>query len=559
MLRASKRQAIGFAPTGGFHLIDRRGVGFRPVLAGFRYPPGSPTAVTDTLWLSPRNNINGVRLSATRGLRYKKASLKGQQASLNPEYLQGALVDAQGRALTKYLYARIEPFQASFALARRTGTGGFVLLNRQGQEVIPPCSYLSPLHRNRALVGYPIRTPAGWSGRGRVDLVDSTGQVIRAFPDGQDGEWLIEGELFRIGLLRGPAPLHLYDRNGQEVLAGQGLASVGKFWNNRLWVRTLDGHEGLVDRQLRWVVPANYHALYYLHSDGSRAHYLDPLGDRGRFFHDSAYMVVKHAGQYGQVAIGSGRLAVPIQYDTLLSPLTHGFATGQRTGVSYVVNSQGQELTRGKAEWLYATCREGSCWVPVVRNQELTLFNDQGRQLCPWYPIAPTGSGGGNCPLPFQLPHPGYDGLTVRYDCRRNEGKGQANLVNQAGQTQLPWRYHAIQAWANFYAMRFSTPSGSPQWVLYNRRLQPVLSQPVADLHERPGNWITSGKELFQADGRRIAVPSPDKQWFVEAVPLLPDEPFARGVWRVEWYDRAKQFEKFAGYLTIGKKQLWED
>lgn len=556
LLRASTRQAIGFTPPSALFLMARRGVGFRPVLAGLHYPKGSREAVRDTLWLSPDNKPDDVRLSPTRGLRYKPSGLPGKLADLNPQQERGALIDEEGKPLTKYQYATIGPFVNGFARAQRTGrlSGGWVLLDRSGREVVTsPHASLTNLYRNRALVDYSLpdaeATARGtW---GHAELVDSTGRVIRAFPAGAFAWWLVEGTSLVVGPRDGP--VRFYDVEGHDLLPGQAFASVARFWNNRLWVRTMDGQEGLLDRQLRWVAPAQYQALYHV----VNTHFTHAApASTTTLWHDTAYAVVKQSGKYGLLAYRTGRVVVPIRYDTVMTPLTHGFAALVRSGRSFVVNAQGKELTEGTMQWTNAGCRTSGCWATVVRGKQATVLTEEGWLLCPWWDVSlASNRTSGNCVLPSY----GHRGLVVVHDCQQQDPYGVANLVDRAGRVQLPWLYKTIEPWPGFYSLRLLGKLGPPQWLLYDEQLRPLLAKPVVNLRAMAGQWMSTNTELIQAGGKHVSVPLPASQWFSNEVSLLPEAPFATGVWRVEWYDRSQQVEKSTGYLTLGSKQLWEE
>ncbi|MFD2717129.1 WG repeat-containing protein [Hymenobacter monticola] len=550
LIRASRRRAIGFAPKGGFALVSRRGVGFRPAVSGLRYPRDGRVAVIDTQWLSPRNRGDG-RLSPTRGARRKHSSLPGKFLALYDEYEREALTNEHGRRLTDYKYTYITPFHEGFAVATRTGGRTTVLLNRQGREITRGSASASPVFHNRALRS-PYAEPT------QLDLIDSTGQVLQTFgTTGGAAGWFVDGEVFSARSPYKQGLFRFYDRNGQVLLGGQEFRRSDRPWNNRRWMQFPDGKEGLMNRQLQWVAPPEYEALYYPLINGSRVHTLDIYQIRD-FPHDTAYLVARRDNRYGQLAVASGQLVIPARYDTIVSPLTLGFAVAQRGGQSYVVNRRGQEISPGSIpRSSYPDCRDGVCRVGIVRGDQVALFDETGQQLCPWQAIVPNPAH-----LQFQyMPQAGYDGLVVIYrnpalvEGASREGSPSANLITRDGRPQLPWRYEYISAWNGFYALRLCQKPGSTgsKWEVYDRQLRPLLAHPVDNLNDFPGGWLSTGTEMFHASGRRIAVPDATRQRFQAVSELLPMEPFANDIWPV--YDYGNR----TGYLTIHGRALWEN
>jgi hypothetical protein len=552
MIRATRSRALGLLPDGSLQLLSRRGRGFRPALSGLRYLKGSRTAVRDTLWLAPNGEDDLTRLSPTRVVRYLPSLLPGKLATLNPEYERGALLDAQGKALTGYDYADITPFIDGFARAERFRSGQVVLLNRQGQEVLPlvqrgsTVSGLSNVYHNRALVQrhYGADTAAASY---VVELVDSTGRVLRALAGHSYGSWLINGQVYCAKAIRGP--LHLFDRDGQPLLNGAAFTEVDQFYNNRLRARTQDGFCGLLDRRLRWVAAPRYQDLYHLSNNGNRMYSLNGVSSPR---YDTAYVVIRQHDQYGLLRCRDGQVVVPIRYDTVTRPLTRGFATLVRAKRSYVVNARGQELSEGVVDWGSLPDRQdGPSWVSVRRGQEVAVFDENG-QRCPWQPFQ----------VRCRMPQYGHRGLVIVYDCSRKGSLPVASLLNQAGQRQLlPQRYERIQAIPGFYAMQLAesqSPRTNLPWDLYDEALRPLLTE-VNGWNQLPGNWVGTTYYLLHPSGRRIRVPEATGQSFANEVAYLPQEPFARGVWRLTWLLRISNTGRPAGYITRGGRRLWED
>ena len=552
LLRASARHAIGFAAGGGFELISRRGVGFRPALAEFRYPAGQVEAVTDTLWLSPSNNAYDVRLSPTRGLRIKESRLSGGLAGLYGEHDRGALIDERGKPLTKYKYSLIEPYRDGFARAKLTGpSAGMALLNRRGQEVVVARhgGLVGP-YSNRVLVSRPTYDAASGERRSHKEIVDTTGHVLQTYPPGTSVEIRRLGSREVLIVTPSNEPLRMYDVNGQELLPGQELAAVYGDWNNRIWVHTMAGKQGLLNQQLQWVASAQYDKLYY--SDGEREiRALPRQPDIIRF--DTAYAVVKQHGQYGMVSVHTGQVVIPIRYDAIRKPLLHGFASLVREGKTYVVNAQGQELAEGVMP--YGPEYHDGTWMATVKgNYQGTVITAQGQLLCPWVSTR-KGEGTNSCHPPTY----GHHGLIIVQDCNSSKPGEFANLIDLDGKPQLPWKYERIFARPGFYVMSLPNRGTLPDKLLFDEHLQPLSQTLSNEWRWLPGEWMSNGDEIYHSSGKHLTVPIPLTQTFDLGTRVLPDAPFAKGVWRLTQYVRNQPNNPAAGYITLGGRQLWEE
>lgn len=553
-IRASHRQAIGFAPGEQLQLVSRKGIGFRPALAGLHYPKGRLEAVWDTLWLSPSNNADDVRLSLTRGLRYRQSRLPGKLAELDTEHGQGALIDEHGKPLTKYIYSSIDPFVRGFAVAKRTGPGaGWVLLNRRGQEVVvAPRGWLTPLYQNRTIVTRPAYDAASGEERNHAELVDSTGRVLQTYPAYVFANWLGLGDRVVMVIGKNDGPNRLCDLNGRDLLPGQVFSQIAYPWNNRIWVRTMDGKEGLLNRQLQWITPPQFDKLYYgTEREMIREVYQLPATIR----YDTAYAVVKQHGQYGLLSYRTGQVVVPIRYDAVARPLSHGLASLVRQGKEYVVDAQGRELMEGTMPY-DPDCREGTCRATVVRGNQATVITTTGQLVCPWVVVRGEG---GNLTIRCHLPLYGHHGLVIVQDCFRGTRQEAENLIDRDGKPQLPWQYERVIAHPGFYTMQLLSDLSAPQRVLYDERLRPLTLVPASEWRWLPGQWMTNGFEMYHSSGKHITVPVPSVQRFVFGDVLLPDAPFAKGVWRLTRPQRGQPNNEVAGYLTLGGRQLWEE
>lgn len=512
-----------------------------------------------------------------------------------------ALGDWQGHLLTKFAFSAIQNFREGKAVAelasdppvrnpsqlttRTRSRPQFVYLDTLGRQLPNGVfDYAGPFCRGRAVVGVGSRMGVIDAqghfliplGKHRISGPDAEGYLTLAKPDSAKGNETIQ---FLAPAGTPPIP--------------QLFAEVQGFRQGRAEVRAGE-RAGLIDATGHWITAFPYEVLHTpgeLRSapegaDQYAPHRNEPESPRYSLYQplpgpDSTLLVGRRAGKIGLVSRATGQEVVAARYDAVVLNPCHGIACLQRDGINYLVSAfNGQEVAATYQGYDFLTTHGRRLLVTRRSPAGWALADTLAQLRTPWVPgtgyLTPYGhllSFEQNAATLYSLQ--GKTLLTAPVIVQPPSGSvwddiGGNNWYRAASSDELVSAHYQLrldQAYPAAQGVYFALNQASQTCSIYDANLRQLakLFLPPADSKQQFHLLVSGWSMLVEHTGTPRSYQTLTKGFFTDTGHPLPVPPAGMSWAPSAWGDLPRLWQTYgllpvtAGYMTKGRRQLWQD
>ncbi|MBC7448056.1 MAG: hypothetical protein H7330_08360 [Hymenobacteraceae bacterium] len=544
---------------GSLHLVKRRKVTYNWAFTGFQLDRASQRLVPAKRWVFPKRYVDGYPLGGGMSIVFRNPLGGWTRTEYNSGAARrGALVDARGRRLTRFVYQDIEPFQGNLARYRLTGygsrndfTGGWGLVDKQGKEVLghafgsaaAPCCGMAAVSGRQRKASEPVFSA----------LVDSVGRALGTWTHDWIG-WLIPGAVLEGRSVSGRNLIHVfYDpRDGQTLLGGRSYREAYYLGNQAAAVRDSAGPWGLLGADRRWLAPCDYEQMKFVtqYDDSCRW-----CGEAYRASEEpNEAVAVQRGAKWGLLRVRDGQELAPLRYEEMLVTYQQGWSYAVRDGLPYVLY-KGREVIQAQLDIhpsfkvteyrrLVFENEQPRGYLTVRSGTRLAVIDSSGKFVCPWY------EAGDSRNAPRYLPE---SGLTVapRQHIATNSGDWpEYALLDGQGKEVVAFHPHCYQVkyLDGLVQLQRNVFTANGQQLVVNQDVE-LLS----------GGWALARHPslLVSRDGKRYEAP-PGQEWSLGLDDYSSKIPFTYNVVFISRQPTATQAGG-RGFMLRSGKIFWFD
>ena len=237
-------------------------------------------------------------------------------------YGKYGFIDLKGNIVIPFNYEECGEFSEGLAAVRQNGLYGFI--NKKG-ELIIPCQYRELYNGhgfNDGLVGVS---------KDKWGYIDKTGKVVIPFQDGLTGMPFSSGLSIKYrrttfydkyGLLSYKSEGAFIHKNGELASDYHEVEKIQEFRDGYSVITDNTGWEGLINRQGDFIIPCKYSFI----ANGF----------------DDKYVVVRLNDKYGMVHKVTGKVVIPIIYNSISWTFKEGVINVEKDGKMGYINESHQ-------------------------------------------------------------------------------------------------------------------------------------------------------------------------------------------------------------------------